>query len=100
MLGAGGGRGRRAAAAVVLLGFGASGCWLQAGFDAGRDRFVSGAAPITTTNADELVELWRATGLGGPVNEPLARGGDVYVTTTSGSAARLAAGTGAVGYVR
>jgi hypothetical protein len=71
---------------------------LQRGFTPGRNRYVAGDVPITTANADELVELWR-TDLGAFPNEPLAIGDDVYVTTLAG-AAKLSASTGAVRWSR
>jgi outer membrane protein assembly factor BamB len=90
----------RGVAAVALLSLTASGCWLQRGFDAGRGRFVSGTAPITGDNADQLVELWRATGLGSTVGEPVVLGGDVYVTALTTRVSRISASTGAVVYTR
>jgi hypothetical protein len=89
----------RAVAAVAVLSLAASGCWLQQGFDAGRTRYVAGTAPITTDNADELVELWRATTLGAGGNEAVVNGGDVYVTS-SATVARISASTGAIAYKR
>jgi outer membrane protein assembly factor BamB len=94
------GRFVRTVAAVAVLSLTTSGCWLQRGFDAGRSRFVGGTAPITTDNADELVELWRATGLGGGVSEPVVLGGDVFVTAQTARVARISASTGAVAYTR
>jgi outer membrane protein assembly factor BamB len=83
---------------VAVLSLGASGCWLQRGFTAGRERYVPGDTPITPDRADDLVELWRTTGLGGGVLEPLAVGDDVFVAAGAGSVSRLSASTGAVHY--
>jgi PQQ-like domain len=89
----------RAMAAVAVLSLAASGCWLQRGFGPGRDRSVGVAGPITPANADQLVELWRTTGLGGRVSEPVAINDDVFVTAGA-TVSRLSASTGAVQYSR
>jgi outer membrane protein assembly factor BamB len=90
----------RVAALGVVLSLTASGCWLQHGFNAGRNRYIAGDTTITTADADQLVELWRATGLGAGVNEPVVFGDDVYVTTGVGTVSRLSASTGEVRYTR
>ncbi|HEY7070011.1 MAG TPA: PQQ-binding-like beta-propeller repeat protein [Acidimicrobiales bacterium] len=92
-------RGLRAVAAVAVLSLGASGCWLQRGATAGRERYVPGDTPITPDRADDLVELWRTTGLGQGLLEPLASGDDVFAASSGGgSVSRLSASTGAVHY--
>src|SRR5262245_51553811 len=89
----------RTVGAVAVLSLAASGCWLQRGFGPGRDRAVGGDVPITPANADQLVELWRATGLGTNPSEPVAINDDVYLTAGA-TVSRLSASTGAVRYTR
>jgi PQQ-like domain len=90
----------RALAALAVLSLTASGCWLQRGFAPTRDRFVSGDVPITPANANQLVELWRTTGIGMSLREPVAIGDNVYLTASPSKVARLSASTGAVQYNR
>src|SRR5690606_25054127 len=73
-----------------------SGCRLQPRFDARRSGHVPGDQALSSGNAHDLAEVWRVTDLGGPVNDPIALGGTVYVTTrTGGVVAAFRTATGA-----
>src|SRR5262245_28332884 len=85
---------RRIVALMVLV-VSASGCWLQAGFDATKAGDNTGERVITAANVSGLRVAWSANPSGGSAfGEPLVRGASVFSRSTSTMTA-LDAGTGA-----
>ena len=94
---------RRIGSALTALALGATlgGCWLQPGYDAGRTNWNASEGWLDAGNVGLLAEVWdtqvpSATG----VNAPLAFGGAVYATTTSGDAAAIDDATGTLRWSR
>jgi PQQ-like domain len=85
------GRGVLAAAALAVS---ASGCWLQAGFVAGKTANNDLETRVTSANVAQLAPDWTAS-VGGPTAaEPLVDGGTVYVRS-AGRVSSFGLGTGA-----
>ena len=80
-------RARPMAALTIVLALVASGCWYQAGWDAGHSNDNSGETTVTPANAQQLQAKWIAPG-GDPFSGPPAVGNNVvYISEThSGTA--------------
>jgi hypothetical protein len=73
---------------AVLLGLAASlsGCWLQAGFGAGRQGFNGGESTVTAANVANLERRWSAS-VDGATQEAVIFQGKAFVASSGGLAA-------------
>jgi outer membrane protein assembly factor BamB len=81
------------AAVAALLAMTASGCWLQAGYGAGKGGYNDREDTVTAATVAGLEEAWSAT-LPTAGREPLVSG-DTVVVRTSGAVTALDLATGA-----
>ena len=80
-------RARRMAALTIVLAMVASGCWYQAGWDAGHSNFDTAETTVTPANAHQLQAKWMTPGGDPFAGSPAVGNNAVYIAETrSGTA--------------